>query len=157
MTVLKAQMGQAAGWDPGKGSFKAWLMGVVRNCIRCIRRRDQKERPLPPPGSSDGNQADTSLPDIPQPPEDHEEVDERRWQMTILAAALQKVRERVQPENFAIFMALSEERETPQKLAKAYGKTKNNIYRIKHSCQSMVSTEAKAIQKAWDQLGQLPP
>ena len=155
MTVLRSQRGEVAGHDPAKGSFKKWLKGVVHNRIRSLRRKDQKERPLAPVGSEAEEEGD-ALPDIPQPPEDFEEMDEHQWHKAILHAALQRVRERVTEDNFAIFLALLEEKASPDELGETYGKTTNNVYRIKNSCQTMLKSEAKAIQEVWNQMGRAP-
>jgi RNA polymerase sigma factor (sigma-70 family) len=156
VTVMCAQRGEAAGYDPAKGSFRKWLKGVVRNRIRSVRRRDQRENPLPPPGSSSDDEHGPTLPEVPQLPDDIEDMDERHWQRAILAAALQRVRDRVNPENFAIFMALLEEKASPEQLAKVYGKKTNNIYRIKNSCQTMLAAEARVIQEVWGYLRRIP-
>ena len=155
VTVMRAQRGEAAGHDPARGSFRNWLKGVVHNRIRSVRRRDTRENPLPPhETSSDGKQGPT-LPEVPQLPADFEEMDEQHWQRAILAAALQRVRDRVNPENFAIFMALLEEKASPEQLANTYGKTTNNVYRIKNSCQTMLAAEAKVMQEVWGHLRQI--
>jgi RNA polymerase sigma factor (sigma-70 family) len=156
VTVLRAQKGEVAGHNPAKGSFRMWLKGVVHNRIRSLRRKEQKEKPLPPHNDFDSAEDGPTLPEIPQLPTDFEEMDEEQWQRAILGTALQRVRERVQPGNFAVYMALLEEKASPAELAATYGKTVNNIYRIKNSCQTMLSTEAKAIREVWGLLHQCP-
>jgi RNA polymerase sigma factor (sigma-70 family) len=152
VTVLRAQRGEVAGRQQGQGSFRKWLQGVVHNRVRTIRRKDRKEQPLPPRVDSGADEEGPTLPEISQAPPDFEQMDEQKWQKAILAAALQRVRARVQPENFAIYLALLEEGEGPDQLARSYGKTANNIYRIKNSCQTMLVEEAKALQENWRQL-----
>ena len=156
VTVLRSKRGEVAGHDPAKGSFRAWLKGVVHNRIRTLRRKDQKEKPMAPATGGTDEEPGQELPDIPQPPPDFEEMDEREWQLAIFGAALQRVRARVSADNFAIYMALLEETGTPEQLAGQYGKKTNNIYRIKNSCKTMVEEEAKAIREAWGELRQVP-
>ena len=155
VTVLRAQRGEIAGCDPTRGSFRQWLTGVVRNRIRTIRRKDHKEQPLPPRLDSGSEQEGPALPEISQPAPDFEGMDEQQWQKAILAAALQRVRDRVRPDNFAIYVALLGERAAPEQLAETYGKTTNNIYRIKNSCQAMLSEEAGTLKATWQELRQL--
>jgi hypothetical protein len=83
-------------------------------------------------------------------------MDEELWQRAILAAAFQRLRDRVQPDNFSVYLALVEEDKSPAELARRYGKTVNNIYRIRNSCRTMLEEEAGAIRELWGQLGQLP-
>lgn len=152
--VLRAQLGQVAGYDPAQGKFKPWLWGVIRNCTREIQR-DLKELILPAHPNGD----DDHLPQHEAVWEDLESVeenDERQWQRAIVAAALQRVQARVTPDNFAVFMALLEGTASRQELAKAYGKTPNDIYQINVRCMDMLKAEAANIQRDWEQLDRLP-
>ena len=155
VTVLRAQRGEVAGCDQARGSFRRWLQGVVRNRIRTVRRKDRKEPPLPSRLDSGSEEEGPALPEVAQPAPDFEEMDDQQWQKAILAAAVQRVRDRVQPTNFAIFVALLDEQAQPEQLAKTYGKTTNNIYRIKNSCQTMLAEEANSLKTTWQELHQI--
>jgi hypothetical protein len=73
----------------------------------------------------------------------------------LLAAALGKVQERVTGENFAIYTALLEERATVEDLGRLHGKESNAIYAVKHRCDKILMSEARAIRKAWEGLRQI--
>jgi tryptophanyl-tRNA synthetase len=74
----------------------------------------------------------------------------------VLASALRKVQARVSPENFTIYLALLEERATPEELSRTYGKATNAIYAVKHRCEKMVVAEAQQLQTNWEQLRSMP-
>lgn len=157
-TLIRCQHRQEAGYDRKGGAFQAWLWGVIKNRVRSVRRKDGKEEPQSPlPQTGADEEYQPALPEVPQPPPDFEQMEEDEWQRALLAAALRKVQERVTPENFAIYTALLEEQPRPEELGRTYGKAPNAIYAVKHRCEKMVITEAKAICEAWAALRQLPP
>jgi len=110
MTLIRSQHGQAGNYDPQAGTYQAWLWGVIRNRVRSVRRKDQKEEVLPPLGETDSNGGEApALPEIPQPAPDFERTEEDQWKQALLAGALRKMQARVAPENFKIYTALLEE------------------------------------------------
>ena len=159
-TLIQCQHGQATGYDPRAGTFQAWLKGVIHNRIRSIRRKDRKEQPvssLPDPDTQPGaGSGPSGGAEIAQPPPEFERMDEERWQRAILVAALERVRARVNPENFAIYTALLEE-VPAEVLARKHGKEVNNIYAIKHRCEGFMVAEGQALRTAWEQLRQPNP
>jgi RNA polymerase sigma factor (sigma-70 family) len=155
-TVIRSQHGQEAGYDRGAGSFQAWLWGVIRNRVRSVRRKDQREDPLSPVKTSGpDDETRLPLPDLQQAPPDFEGREDGQWQRALLAAALGKVQERVTGENFAIYTALLEERATVEDLGRLHGKESNAIYAVKHRCDKILMSEARAIRKAWEGLRQI--
>jgi RNA polymerase sigma factor (sigma-70 family) len=134
-TLIRCQHGQAAGYNPAGGSFQGWLWTVIRNRVHSVRRKDRKEEA-----------------DVPEAAPDFARREESEWQRALLAAAMQKVRERVNPKNFAIYTALLEENAGPEKLAASHGMKANAIYALKHRCEEMLLCEARALRESWDQL-----
>jgi RNA polymerase sigma factor (sigma-70 family) len=156
-TLIRCQHGQEAGYDRKGGAFQAWLWGVIKNRVRSVRRKDDKEEPASPLRNTGAEEEDrAALPETPQPPPDFEKMEEDEWQRALLAAALRKVQERVTPENFAIYTALLEEKASSEQLAQTYNKEPNAIYAVKHRCEKMVITEARTIRDAWAALRQQP-
>jgi RNA polymerase sigma factor (sigma-70 family) len=158
-TLVQAQNGQAAGHDPKKGTFTAWIQVVTYHRIQQVRRKDFKERtfsPLPEDESgTDNSGGKNPLADLSEMPPDFAAREEKQWQKAMTSDAMKKVCDRVNPEKFAIFIALLEEREAPQELARKYSKTVNNIYQIKNSCGAMLAEETQKIHHVWKQLDQL--
>jgi RNA polymerase sigma factor (sigma-70 family) len=156
-TLIRCQYGQAAGYDRNAGSFQAWLWAVIRNRVHEVRRKGGKEIPLSPIRAIDSETgAGDGLPEVPLPPPDFEQMEEDEWQRALLAAALRKTQERVEPDNFAIYTALLEEKATPAELSQRFGKEPNAIYAVKHRCDKILVDEARLIRKAWEQLHQKP-
>jgi RNA polymerase sigma factor (sigma-70 family) len=153
MTLIRCQQGQEPGYDRQAGAFPNWLWGVIRNRVRSARRKDHKERPAAPGGESEHQTTQPArLPEASQPPVDFEAREAEQWQRALLATALQKVQERVTPENFAIYTALLAEQATPEELGRKYGKETNAIYAVKHRCETMLLTEARLLRSAWEHL-----
>lgn len=158
MTLIRCQHGQEPGHDSKAGHFQAWLWGVIRNRVRTVRRKDQKEEIAAPLPAVDGSgEARNQLPEVPQPPPDFEQMEEDQWQQALLAAAMQQMRQRVSPENFAIFTGLLEEKSTPEQLAEQLGKKRNAIDAANFRCKAMLLDEARRIRETWEQLRQSKP
>jgi RNA polymerase sigma factor (sigma-70 family) len=152
-TVIRSQHGQEAGYDRAAGSFQSWLWGVIRNRVRSVRRKDQREEAFSPVASSGGEEETRPpFPGAPQTLPDFEDREDAQWQRALLAVALQKVQERVTAENFAIYTALLEEKATVKDLARLHGKEPNAIYAVKHRCEEILLTEARIIRQAWEEL-----
>lgn len=154
-TLIRCQHGQATGYDRAGGNFQAWLWGVIRNRVRSVRRKDDKEEaasPLP----EDGTTARPALPEVLQSPEDFGQREAEQWQKALLTGALEKVRARVNADNFAIYSALLWEEALPEDLARKHEKETNNIYAIKHRCDKMLIAEAQRLRQNWEQLGLSP-
>jgi RNA polymerase sigma factor (sigma-70 family) len=152
-TLIRCQHGQEAGYKREAGSFQGWLWGVIRNRVHSVRRKDTKERPASPlPAQNDGGETSIPLPEVAQPPADIAQMEEEEWQRALLAAAMRKLRERVTPENFAIYTALLGESASPEELGRQYGKEANAVYAVKHRCEKMLLAEAQALREAWERL-----
>src|SRR5262249_33155683 len=141
------------GYDREAGTFQAWLWGVIRNRVRSIRRKDQKEEPAAPVGHGDSEDGKCKkMPQTVELPTDTEKAEIGDWQRAILAAALQKMRERVTPQNFTIYISLLHEKATVRALAEKYKVKPNAIYQAKKRCEEILLHESKALLQAWDHL-----
>jgi DNA-directed RNA polymerase specialized sigma24 family protein len=148
ITLLRSYRGQAAGYDSRQGSFESWLWGVVRNRVKAERRRHTKEILIAPvQGSRDDERVESLVPALTQPPVDFANAEAEQERQAVWVAALQRVRQRVKPETFAIYAALLEQSSAPDELARKYGKTVNNIYAMKHRCDELLLTEAQSIRR----------
>jgi DNA-directed RNA polymerase specialized sigma24 family protein len=156
ITLLRSHHGQTAGYDSRQGSFESWFWGVVRNRVKAERRRHNKEILIAPvQAPRDGDYLDA--PPIPsQQPVDCAELEIEQERHAVWVAALQRVRQRVKPENFEIYAALLEQSSAPEALARQYGKTVNNIYAIKHRCDDVLLKEARSIRKNQGHFAQHP-
>jgi DNA-directed RNA polymerase specialized sigma24 family protein len=147
ITLLRSSQGQAAGYDSRQGSFKAWLWGVVRNRVKSERRRHNKEILVAGVHETRDGERCGLPPDLSEPAVDVAGAETEQERQAVWVAALQRVRQRVKRENFEIYTALLEQSSPPEALARKHGKTVNNIYAIKHRCEELLITEARAIRK----------
>jgi DNA-directed RNA polymerase specialized sigma24 family protein len=148
ITLLRSYHGQTAGYDSRQGSFESWLWGVVRNRVKAERRRRTKEVLVAPVQESrDDEHVEPLAPTLTQPPADFSLAEAEQERQAVWVAALQRVRQRVKPETFAIYAALLEQSSAPDALARKYGKTVNNIYAMKHRCDELLLAEAQSIRK----------
>jgi DNA-directed RNA polymerase specialized sigma24 family protein len=149
VTVLRSHHGQTAGYDSRQGSFESWLWGVIRNRVKAERRRHGKEVLVAPVREfRDGERVEPLATIFTQPAADLAMAEAEQERQAVWVAALQRVRQRVRPENFQIYAALLEQSSEPEALARQHGKTVNNIYAIKHRCDDLVITEARSIRNA---------
>jgi len=147
ITLLRSYQGQAAGYDSRQGSFQAWLWGVVRNRVKSERRRHNKEILVAPLQETRDANLSGLASELSEPPLDFGGVENEQERQALWVASLQRVRQRVKHENFEIYAALLEQSSPPAALARKYGKTVNNIYAIKHRCDDLLITAARAIRK----------
>jgi RNA polymerase sigma factor (sigma-70 family) len=154
VVLIRAEHGQAAGFDPNKGGFQRWLWGVIHNRMRSVRRVDRKQEPIDPQTECEREDAGRAgaLPVATEPAPAGAEADGKDWEQAILEAALEKVRASAPAEKFAIFTALLQEESSPEELAKRYGITRNNVDAIKHRYRNKVIEEARAIRAEWERL-----
>jgi RNA polymerase sigma factor (sigma-70 family) len=153
-TLIRCRCGQGAGYDPKIGPFQAWLWGVIRNRVRSVRRKDEKEDTVSPIPAADAEEGtERALPDVLQTPQDFAARDDEEWQSALLAAAMWRLQQRVTSENFAIYTALLEETATPEELGLKYGKLPNAIYAVKHRCEKILLRGAREAHRNWMQLG----
>jgi len=154
ITLLRSQHGQTAGYDSRQGTFQAWLWGVVRNRVKAERRRHTKEILMTPiEETREGRHIDAAAV-LSEPAADFAQAESEQERQAVWVAALQRLRQRVKPENFEVYAALLDESGKPDVLARKYGKTINNIYAIKHRCDDLLLEEASSIRK---QQGQFTP
>jgi RNA polymerase sigma factor (sigma-70 family) len=147
ITLLRSHYGQTAGYDSRQGSFQSWLWGVVRNRVKAERRRHSKEILVPPvQDNADGTHTEPS-PVLVEAPADFARTESEQERQALWVAALQRVRQRVNPDNFEIYVSLLEQSSSPDALAREHGKTVNNIYAIKHRCDDLLVREARSILK----------
>jgi DNA-directed RNA polymerase specialized sigma24 family protein len=147
ITLLRSYHGQTAGYDSRQGSFESWLWGVVRNRVKAERRRHTKEvlvAPIQEP--HDSERVEPLTPALTQPPADFSMAEAEQERQAVWVAALQRIRQRVKPETFAIYAALLEQSSSPDVLARKYGKTVNNIYAMKHRCDELLLGEARSVR-----------
>ena len=144
ITVAK-KVGQLR-YDPARGSFKGWLLHITRwriaDQFRKRRPGEDKHR------FSDDTRmtrtidrvADTEAPDL-------DALWEREWQENLLAAALQRVKKKVEAKQFQIFDCYVRKEWPAQKVATELGVSVGQVYLARHRVAAVLKKEIKALEK----------
>jgi RNA polymerase sigma-70 factor (ECF subfamily) len=115
-------------YDPKAGSFKSWLLHTTRWRIAdLIRKRDtQATTELPSEDTSSETWVSRVLIDPSSP--DMDALWEIEWKKNILAAAVAKVKRRVDPQKFQIFDLCMNKGWAPEKVAQAFSISIDQVY-----------------------------
>jgi RNA polymerase sigma-70 factor (ECF subfamily) len=130
-------------YDPGRGRFRGFLLTVVKSRIVDAFRRESKLN-LHQADSLDANDfrgmADSFH-------DDWESAWERDWENTLMLAALERVKERVQPHVSESFRMYVLEQQPAAKVAAALGIPEANIYNQRRRVLRMLQEEVAQIRE----------
>jgi RNA polymerase sigma-70 factor (ECF subfamily) len=131
------------------GSFKAWLLNLTR-----WRIADQvrKRKRLPGHNESDPIDAGTWLTDKMLDPSSKslDALWDAEWKKNLLDAATDKVKRRLDPQNYQIFDFYVNKKWPPEEVAKAFGISIEKVYMAKHRVSGMIAEEVKKLEKETD-------
>lgn len=137
--------------DPGRGSFRGWLMKLTH-----WRIADQFERRAKLPARSPAAPRDSStagetatLERVPAPADDEDEWD-REWQRHILAAAVERLARQVKPRHFQVFELYVRQSWPVLKVSAELGINPASVYVIGHRLTKQLKAE---VEKLRGQLG----
>ena len=131
-------------YERAAGSFKGWLLHITR-----WRIADQF-RKRPPRGAAgrDRTRAGTAtIERIPDP--DGVDLDamwQEEWQQNLLAAALERVKRKVDARHYQIFDCAVVKQWSASKVAKELGVNIAQVYLVKHRLAGLLKREVKAIE-----------
>lgn len=132
-----------------KGSFKAWLVMIVKS--RIIDHMRKKGRRVPDAASRsvrDGE--DASLEERIAQQEDalsHESMWRDEWENHLLETAMARVRDRMPARHFLAFNLCARQGKTPSEVAKALAVSLPMVYLIRHRAGKMVAAEIKRLSE----------
>jgi len=137
-------------YDPALGSFKAWLLNMTRWRIADHLRRNQSQAELRvyqeetmedfPGGPKTDVTGQYTLPEL-------EKIWDEEWEKNLLEAAITKARRRLDPKQFQIFDCYVKKGWPPERVAKAFGISLNQVYLAKHRMTALIKEEVERIQK----------
>lgn len=131
-------------YDRKVGSFKHWLLNMSRWRI-CdqFRRRELMATELP-----NDLVAETKLLAIlvDEKTVNFEEFWENEWQKSVLDAAIKKVKTSLDAEKYQIFDFLINKQWTPEKVAKSFGISLNQVYLAKHRITELIRKEVEHLK-----------
>jgi len=143
-------------YDPEIGSFKSWLMLIIRRRIIDHFRKNQR-KPHHGPGATPGH-AGSHDPDsgtgtgtmerLPDPDGDKiSRIYEEEWEHHIFDAALERVKQRIDYEEFQVFDCYAIKGWPPEKVAKTLNVTMSFVYNAKHRLTKMIKEEAQRLEQ----------
>jgi len=133
-------------YDPAVGSFKGWLLHITR-----WRIADQFRKRQPGQSQRSGEGADRLTATIERVPDanavDLDELWEREWQDNLLAAAMERVKKKVDPKQFQIFDCYVRKEWPAQKVATELSVSVGQVYLARHRITALLKKEARALAK----------
>ncbi len=135
--------------DRGLGSFKGWLRNIVRWRIADQFRERIPTGPLVPvelkevpPDAVLEDLADPAVPPL-------DALWDKEWEDNLFEAAVDRVKRRVQEEQFQMFDLYVLKKWPATKVAKTLAVSLGQVYLAKHRVASLIKREIKHLQKDW--------
>lgn len=130
-------------YDPAVGSFKTWLLNMTR-----WRIIDQARKRAPANHESGSN---TSLAEILDEVPDSNSPDwnarwETDWENNLLAAAMARVRPRLDPLKLQLFDFYVQKQWPPERVAQTFKVSVNQVYQAKNRVTEMLREEVKRLE-----------
>jgi RNA polymerase sigma factor (sigma-70 family) len=134
-------------YDPAVCSFKTWMLQLTR--WRVINQLKKRQREDATHQSLSGCLDETPVAEQVADPHGLaiEAAWNEEWEKNLLAAACERVKQRVDPEQFQIFDLYCIEIWPAQKVARTLGISVGRVYLAKHRIAALIRKEIKAIEK----------
>lgn len=133
-------------YDPAIGSFKGWLLNITR-----WRIADQFRKRLPEDARhrQSGDDRITGTMDRFADPggQSIEQTWDEEWKQNLLAAAITRLKKKVDPKQFQIFDCYVQKEWPAQKVAERLRVSVGQVYLARHRIGALLKKEIKAIQK----------
>lgn len=135
-------------YDPSIGSFKSWMMQIIRRKIIDHLRRVGRE-PRRKEATREASTASTAtLERIPDPAGDRiEKVYEEEWQKGLFEAALERIRRSVDPMQFQMFHCYAIKCWPVEEVAKNLHATIGMVYTAKSRITALIREEVERLEK----------
>src|SRR5213595_1377107 len=133
-------------YDPAIGSFKGWLLNITR-----WRIADQFRKRLPDEQRQRRQQEDRMTATMDRFADSSaqaiEEVWEREWKQNLFAAAITRLKKKVDPKQFQIFDCYVQKEWPAQKVAERLRVSVGQVYLARDRISALLKKEIKALQK----------
>ena len=135
-------------YDPAVCTFKSWMLQITRWRIANQKKKRQREerRVEQPVNASDETAAIERIADPAG--FDLESIWDEEWRKNLLTAALERVRRRVDPEQFQIFHLHCLEQWPVSKVAATLGVSAARIYLVKYRLGGLLKKELSRLERA---------
>jgi RNA polymerase sigma-70 factor (ECF subfamily) len=131
-------------YDPAIGSFKGWLLQITRWRIADqLRKRDRAVKL-----QSNDDQRTATIERVPDPNvADLDAFWEKEWQQNLFAAAITRVKKKVDPKQFQIFDCYVRKEWPAQEVARKLRVSVGQVYLARHRVGALLKKEIKALEK----------
>jgi len=137
-------------YDPAVGSFKGWLLTIVRWRIADqFRKRQQQGEPLHSHWETETEGRATAIIDRVVDPSaiDLDALWEEEWQRTLFAAALARVKRQANARHYQIFDLHAVKQWPVQKVAQVLGVSAGQVRLAKHRIAALMRQEVARLEK----------
>ena len=134
-------------YDPAVCTFKSWMLQITRwRIANQKKKRQREENRLQNP--NDASDETAAIERIADPAGfDLESVWDEEWRKNLLRAALERVRRRVDPEQFQIFDLNCIEQWPVSKVAATLGVSAARVYLVKHRVGRLLKKELSRLER----------
>ena len=134
-------------YDPALGSFKGWLLSILRSrIIDHVRRRDRRPQAAAE-ASTESSSRTAFVHRIPDPaPADIDRIWDEEWQQHLFDLALRRVREEATPRDFQIFDCLVLKEWPIKKVTDALQVNEARVYVAKSRVAALLRQEVERLQ-----------
>jgi len=132
-------------YDSALGSFKAWLLNMTRWRINDQFRK--RRFGAAPPLSGDAPPDTQWMDKVVDPASVHlDKLWDSEWEKNLLATALTRVKRNLEPEKYQIFDFYVNKDWPPEKVAKTFSISVNQVYLAKHRITELIKQEVERLQ-----------
>lgn len=139
-------------YEPGKDSFKGWLLTVTRWRIRdqLAKRSEQPGRePMASPAQHEQETRTATIERVADPGgSDLEAIWEQEWETQLLQTALARIKRQVHPQHYQIYHLHVILGQPAREVARALGVNIAQIYLAKHRVGSLLKQEVRRLRQA---------
>jgi RNA polymerase sigma-70 factor (ECF subfamily) len=127
-------------YDPTVCSFKTWLLNMTRwRMIDQFKKRSPAAQLTLPHSEEPGTQ---TTPEIVDPSsQELEALWDAEWEKNLLEAAVANVKKKMEPQKYQIFDFYVNKGWEPERVAKSFDVSVNQVYVSKHRVSSLIKTE----------------
>ena len=135
-------------YDPALGSFKGWLLLIVRSRIVDHRRRRAVRPPL---DATPGTEEDRDTAFIERLPasggDDMDRVWQEEWERSILDSALERVKATVAARQYLVFQMTTAQGLSASTVARSLGINVAQVYLARHRVARAVKAEVEKLRR----------
>ena len=129
-------------YNPAVGSFKGWLLQIVRWKVGDLVKRRQRAR------NREARSVENSMAlEVKEQAEEFESLWEREWEQNALTAALERVKEQVSPKQFQIYDLYVIKNWPVEQIASVLKITPNQIYVARSRLSKLMEAEIKRLRE----------